>query len=366
MRTRVSRTETRARSVLGARWLGALVLLFVHSSCADTGDVSGTEAVADVALDRSQTLLAEADRHFQTRTRDGLVRSLELYDEARELVPSFARAHAGAASAGCLLALYSVRVPTEVLPAAGAAAERALALDPELAEAWAALGLVDYLYRWEFDRAEQRFLKAARLDAGYATVEHWRGMLLMAQSRFDEAVTAYDRAVELDPTSLLFRTKRSTIMAHAGRREEALAELSSLTREHGSYALAWRESGFLALGEGRIEDALTGLETAAELSGGASKSTGGLGYVWGLAGRQVQAEEILEQFVERSASEWVPPMYVALMYNGLGQTDAAFEWLRRAVEARDPGVVYLAVKPGFENLHEDPRFVELLREVGLK
>ncbi|MEE2775272.1 MAG: tetratricopeptide repeat protein, partial [Acidobacteriota bacterium] len=330
------------------------------------GAAGGDKAEAADPAARATELTARAEKLFATRASKDLIAAFELYRQARVLDPKLARAHAGTATIGCLLALYSIEVPVDVLPLAQRAAEDALRLEPELAEAVGALGLVDYLYHWRFERAEERFLAAARLDPTLATVDHWRGMLLMAQGRFGEAVEAYDRALAKDPASELYRTKRATILAHAGRRDEAYAELTAVADENTGYSLVWREIGFLAIDDGRVEEAVTAFERAAALDGGASKSTGGLGYAWARVGRREEARGVLDDFLNRSADLWVSPMYLAMMHGGLGEADAAFRELRRAISVRDPGVVYLGVKSGFDELRDDPRFTEMLREIGLK
>ncbi|MDX1383450.1 MAG: tetratricopeptide repeat protein [Thermoanaerobaculia bacterium] len=355
------RTDGDGSGHYGPAIVVALALLVAAGAgCAPESGAIAVDADAEVA-----ELLATADARLASRTPAGLTASLELYQQAGRLDPSAARAHAGAANAGCLLALYSLRPPAEVLPPAEAAAQEALRLAPDLAESWAALGLVDYLYHWDFERAEERFLEASRLDPELAVVHHWRGMLLTATSRHHESVAAFDAALTLAPDSVLYRTKRATVLARTGDREAARRELEAVLAAHPDSALAWRELGFLDLAENRPGAAVAALERAAELAGGASKSQGGLGYAWAVTGRADAAREVLAAFHERARREWVPPIYVAMMQGGLGEVDAAFASLRRAVEARDPGVVYLAVRPGFEPLRGDPRFDDLLAEIGL-
>ena len=93
--------------------------------------------------------------------------------------------------------------------------------------------------------------------------------------------------------------------------------------------------------------------------------SGGLGYAYAQVGREEEARAILEAFIERSHSSFVPPLYVALMYVGLGEREAALYWLEKALEIRDPGLVYLGVKPGYESLRGEPRFEDLLATVGM-
>ncbi len=319
----------------------------------------GTEPVS---IDSS---FEDAAALFEQRTPGALTESFDLFEDIVEREPDNALAHAGVASSGCLLALYSVVEPGQVLPRARQAAEEALRLDPTLSEAHSALGLVDYLYAWDWQSAEARFRTALDLDPASATAWHWYGMLLTALGRTEEAVAALDRAAELAPESRIIQAKRGTVLTAAGRYEEAQAQLAHAAEKFPTLALPHRELGFLYLELERYEDAVAAFERAAELAGGASKSTGGLGYAYAVVGEEERARKVLDVFLERSRSGFVPPMYLALMYAGLGETDEAFRWLERAHEMHDPGLVYLAIKPGFESLRTDPRFVELAERIGL-
>ena len=91
-----------------------------------------------------------------------------------------------------------------------------------------------------------------------------------------------------------------------------------------------------------------------------------MGYSYAVLGRRQEAEAIVEALLTKSREEFVPPMSLALVYAGLDQREKAFEWLEQALVIRDPGLVYLAVKPGFGVLRGDPRFAELLARIGLE
>lgn len=328
--------------------------------------LAGSWTPLAAARSEADDLYTRAMALFEQRTGDALETSFGLFEQAVAETPQNARAHAGLASSGCLLALYSLAPPSEVLPRAEAAARQAVHLDPELAAAWAALGLVDYLYHWDWARAERRFREALERDPSYATAHHWYGMSLMARSRFDEAIDHLDAAARLAPDSPIVQVKRGTVLSAAGRFDEAEEQLRAAAAKFPSFPLAQRELGFLYLEQGRSEAAVAAFERAAELAGGASKSTGGLAFAYTAIGRKDLARDILEGFLERSRRELVPPMYLALMYVGLGERAAAFHWLEKAYEGRDPGLVYLDVKPGFEALRDDQRFSALLRRIGLR
>jgi tetratricopeptide (TPR) repeat protein len=338
------------------RGLVLLLLLVVASaSTAANGDVDGQEA-----------RLAEARALFEQRTAASLQASFELYRKAALEAPALARAHAGVASTACLLALYAVQPAGEVLPVAKTAAEEAVRLEPGLARAWAALGLVSYLHEWRWTDAERHFARSIDLDPLDATTYHWLGMMLNALGRFDEAVAAFDSAQRAAPDSAIVRVKRGTVLAQAGRLEEAERQLREASRRFPKMALAHRETGFLRLTQGRIEEAVVAFEEAVQLAGPRSSSAGGLGLAYARSGRHAETRAILESFLAGAEAGFTPPLQVALLYLALDDTDRSIEWLERAFESRDPGVVYLAVKPAYDGLRDDARFTSLLTRIGLR
>jgi tetratricopeptide (TPR) repeat protein len=260
-------------------------------------------------IPEARAVYDEAIALWTTRTEEGLSKSLDLFEKAARIDPGFARAHAGIASASCLLALYGYRAPSAVMPRGRDAALQALRLDDSLAEAHASLGLVRYLYEWSFEEAERSFARAVALDPGYSSAHHWYAMMLMATRRFDESLVQIDRAIALEPGSPLYRAKRETIERAAGRLDEAETH-SSLDDEE-------------------------------------------------------KAREKLASLEREESKRYVSPVDLALLYAELGEKDKALDALERAFEVRDAALVYLRSEPGFSSLRSEPRFRLLLEKMGL-
>jgi serine/threonine-protein kinase len=327
--------------------------------------LTAAPALAGAATPDAQKLYQEAETRLATRTAEGLAASLDLFLQAARLDPAHARAHAGAATAASLLALYSVGPPRPLFVTARAEAAAALRLEPELAPARAAMGLIEYLVGWDFASAESMLREALRLDPSYAAAWHWYGMMLMATSRFDASIEAFDHAVTLEPTSSLFHAKRAGVVAAAGRAADAERDLRRTVERFPHSSLAHRELGYLLIEKGSVNEGLASLRRAAELLDDADENAD---LAWGLAraGRRREAKSIASRLAHPGRDEYVSPLDVAVAFAGLERHHDAFRWLDRAFAIRDPGLVYLATAPGFAPLRDDPRFTALLRKMRLR
>ena len=303
----------------------------------------------------ARALYEKALSSFQTRTREGLSESRLLFQEAVALDPGFAEAHAGVADASCLLALYGYEAPSRVMPGAGEAAVEAIRLEPSLAKAHASLGLVRYLYEWSFAEAEASFEKAIALDPAYPPAHHWFAMMLMATGRFEESLEQIDRAIALEPGSALYDVKRGTILMASGRLDEAEAHLHAVLERRPGSPLARRELALLDLVRGRPEKASLHLDS----------SEPAYALVLGRLGRTNEARSMLAALRDVESSGYVSPVDFAVIYVGLGETNAALDELDRAFERRDAALVYLRTQPGLAPLRSEPRFQDILKRMGI-
>ncbi len=304
---------------------------------------------------------------WYTRTPDGLQEAAAFFRRALERDPAYALAHIGLADAYNMLGAfdYGVFPPGEIYPRAREAAARALALRPDLAEAHTALANVLLNHEWDWDGAARAFRHALQLNPGYAVAYHWYALYLGAVGRHAEALDAVRRARELDPMSLVMGT--------------ALARQLYFARDSGGAAREYRavlaqDPGFLParLGLGlTLAQAGAAEEAAAELAG-APGAPGDprpvvlavLGHAQGRAGRRADAEASLARLRRAAEGGYVPPEYFAVVHLGLGEADAALDWLERACDARSGSVVYLRVDPLLDPVRADPRFLRLCARVG--
>jgi serine/threonine-protein kinase len=305
--------------------------------------------------------------YLDQRTAQNINKAISFYQKAIEEDPAYAPAYAGLAD--CYNQLGTViigdRSPPETRKLAMAAANRALEIDPELAEAHAALAYSN-LYDWNWTRAEQGFERAIVLNPNYAPAHLWFAHYLAARGQFDRALQEVRLANDLDPLSPIIQTQIGWILKHARRFPEAIAQFRKTLEQNPSYSWAqWQLAGVLMF----THDYSAAIETcqnAATVGNRSPSALGTIGMAYGLAGRRREAEQVLDELLALSRRRYVSPFSIMDIYLGLGDRDKAFEWMEKCYQERTNGMAWLAVAPEFDPIREDPRFDMYLRRIGLK
>ena len=300
--------------------------------------------------------------YWNQRTADGFRRSIELYKQALDRDPSHALAWAGLADSYGLLGFQSA-LPREFFPKAREAAQKALQLDEGLAEAQTTLEMVNALYDWNWVAAEAQFRRAIELNRGYATAHHWYGVHLGAQGRLDEASRELNLALGLDPLSPVVNLNAGYPAYYRHRYREALNMFDKAVALNPSFAPAHSERmSAYALDGNPTAAALEALEFL-RLSGSREFAA-----AVEPAAKRGDYPAVLRTWlalVEKQVStEYVSPMRPARFAAALGDRDKSFLWLDRALQQRSPQLVYLAADPHYDVLRTDPRFTNLLRQIG--
>ena len=316
-------------------------------------------------------------RHeWNKRTEDGLLRSLEYFQEAIDREPAYARALAGLADSYVLLGVYGIRPPSEVMPKAKATAARALEeaadvslpgqSDTGLAAVHTTLGCVKAVYDWSWAESERHFRLAIERDPKYPTAHHWYAMnCLVPMRRFDEATREIQLAQESDPLSPAIQASLGLVHYFAGRLVEAAAALKKTLETDGGFAMAHFFLGQTYLRMERADDALAAIGNASRLSPASAEFRAGLGNACALAGQADRARRILEDLKQRRSERYVSAALIAEIHAGLGETDEALSWLAEAERERSSELCWIGVRPAFSRLRTHPRFVELVRTIGL-
>jgi Flp pilus assembly protein TadD len=247
------------------------------------------------------------------------------------------------------------------------AVEKALELDPSLAEAYACRGCVRSVFEWAWGDAEADFLRAAELNPSYPTAHHWYGINhLVPRGRFDEAEAALRRALELDPLALAIRTSLGMAAYFAGRFDQAEQELLRTLQLDERFAMARIFLGATYIEQGRYADALTEIEAAIRLCGRTPDILANLGYLYGRSGDLSGARGVLDELRRLSADRYVSPVRLAQVQVALGERAEALDALEAAAGERAADLAWVAVRAVFADLHGEPRFAALLERMGLQ
>ena len=323
------------------------------------------------ALARRQTrnvdaydLYLRGRNYANQRTPATTVKAIEYLVRATTLDPDYALAWAGLSDAHGASPINSDVAPLEAGPRAREAAGQALRSDPELAEAQFATAYVNWMFDWDWPAAEAGLRRAAALDANHAFSHLVLGHLLSQTGRHEPARASMRRGRELDPLNPISHALSSQVEFQARNHAAAL--------EHARRAIALDPEfwiGYIMQGQAlhamdAVGPALDALVQAGRLSGQNSKALSFRGYVLAKAGRAADAREVLTTLQAAARDRYVPPYAIALVHAGLGERDAAFEWLERAYAARDVHLMFLTVDAKWDDYRQDARFAALLARCG--
>jgi eukaryotic-like serine/threonine-protein kinase len=304
--------------------------------------------------------------YWAKRTAEGLHRAIQYFREAIEDDPTYALAYAGLAEGYVPLGFYCHVAPTDAMPKARSAAQKALEIDPELAEARAVLAAIKCFFDWDLDAGEADARLAIEQDPKYPRSYQVLSECLVAKRRFSEAIREVERALELDPLSLHMNAAVTMTHYFAGQHEEAI--------EHGRRAVEMDASffpghfylGLAYIDHRRYSDAVASLQQATALSGNSTMTLAALGSAFAFWGNEEEARRILRELEELRPRKYVPQTFVAAIYAGLGETGRAWSCLERAYEDRCVWLLRsIATDPRLNSLRHEPRFHDLARRVNV-
>lgn len=298
------------------------------------------------------------------RNPDANRQAVDYYAQATALDPGYALAWAGMASVQASSVFNGDAQPATAGPRVRDAADRALAADPQLAEAQLAYAYMNWSITWNWPEAEQAARRAMALDPQYVDAPRLLGHILSQMGRHTDAATIMARARALEPLDAMSHALSSQIAFQARHHDEAL--------QHAARAIAlapalWighmmRAQAAAALGQ--VDAALEALDDAERLSGRNSKAVSLRAYLLGATGRAADARQVVAALEDAARQRYIPPVAIALGYAGLGDTARVFTWLDRAYEARDVHLLYLTVDPKWDAYRDQPRFQALLARCG--
>jgi tetratricopeptide (TPR) repeat protein len=297
------------------------------------------------------------------RTGEAIEKAREQFALAIAIEPSYAQAHAGLADAYELLASYGNSVPRETFQRGIDAAQRALELDPELAEPYASLGTIHKSYTWNWADAERAYRRAVELNPSSAEAHKGYGELLSFLGRHDDAIAHLTRAVELDPVSLLMHANLGVVYWRARRYDEAQRQMAETLDMDPNYMLGHLNVGLIHAARGAYDDAAAAFRRASSYSPRFGDPLGLLGHVYARAGKITEARAIGEELGRLSSGTYVSAYIRALYHLGFDERTLALSELERAYDERSWLVAMVKVDPLLDPLRSEPRFQALVQRL---
>ncbi|OGF53634.1 MAG: hypothetical protein A2Z21_05290 [Candidatus Fraserbacteria bacterium RBG_16_55_9] len=306
-------------------------------------------------------------RYFWNKwTAGGMKKGIEFFTQAITTDPNYALAYAGLADSHSGLGSSEALglPPKEALQRAKKAAEKALELDETLAEAHTSLGLIQLHYEWNWANAKSELMRAIELNANHADAYHWYSHYWILLGQTNESLVASKRALELDPLDVEMIVHLAFHHFFARQYDLALEQCQKALEMDPSFFEAHLFLGWAYEQKAMYEEALAALQAARRIED-SPRTLVWMGRTYAMSGRRDEAMRMLNELDELSRRRYVSPYDMATILMSLGEKDQAFEWLDKAYEARTSWLVYLKVDPRFDSLRSDPRFMALLKKMGL-
>jgi TolB-like protein/DNA-binding winged helix-turn-helix (wHTH) protein/Tfp pilus assembly protein PilF len=305
-------------------------------------------------------------RYFwNKRDQEGFTKAIDYFQQAIAKDPTYAAAYAGLADSYALSGGFNLVPVGLAMPRAQAAAEKALELDSNLAEAHASLGLIAPFNNWNWADAERHYERAIELNPNYATARHWYAEgYLMPVGRADEAIAEIRKAQALDPLSAVIATDLGKELYFVRRYDEALVELRRALELDPNFVSAHNWISDTLLEKRLYNEAIAELEKTKPFKEERVyiRQTA---YLYARTGRRAEARAALAKSLQLSNGKQVSSGAVALTYAALGEKNESFQWLEKAYTDRSSFMTSLKYWSVFDPLRGDPRFSDLLRRVGL-
>jgi len=301
--------------------------------------------------------------YLYKRDETNLRKAIEQFRAAVEKDPNYALAFVGLSDSYGLLPYYSNVPSTEVLPQAKSYAERALEIDDSLGEAHASLAYVHRLL-WNWAEMEKEIKRAIALNPNYSTAHKYYGNYLAGMGRNEEGMVEYKRAEELEPLSLIINANLAEGYLSKGDFKAAAEQCQRTIDLDPNWYYVRLLLAIISVKQGRNAEALAEAEKSVELSKRQSNALGVLGYVYGQTGKRLEATKVVQELEARYASRQANGYDLARVFVGLGDSDQAFAWLEKDFQTRNatmPGFLHM---PSLFELHDDPRFKDLVRRIG--
>ncbi len=303
--------------------------------------------------------------HWAKDTAEGLQKGKDHFLKAIALDPAYALAYSGLADTYALLGSYDIMPISESHPLGREAALKALDLNQSLGEAHNSLAAILSDHYWDWAGAEHHFKRAIDLEPNYVTALHFYSFYLAYTGNASQALPLAERAIRLDPLSLRAQVNLGVVLNMARRYDEAVSQFERTLDLDPSFAMTHAMLGLTYAYKSMPERAVAELVLARKAGGDRPDLIALHGYALARAGHTGAALATLDELHRLSKPRDPSAYLMAIVYVGLGDKNRAFDWLQKAVDARAWELPVLKADTMFDPLRSDPRFAPLLERLGL-
>ncbi len=302
-------------------------------------------------------------QQWNKQTRVGLSEAIGCFEEAIRKCPAYAPAYAGLADCYLTFSYLGAEAPKNCIPPAKAAALQALELDDELAEAITSLASISLLYEWDWKNSENLFLRAIQLSAD-SSVHYLYGLLLEATNRFEESLEHLRLAVRFDPLAAQPQIAMGLAYYRQRKYELAIQHLNRALELPGNPGEVYFCLSLIYMQQDLLSQAMEFVQKAHGLAGANPSLLASIGEVYALAGKEAEAQKVLEELSHLTHTTYVSPVNRALLYLALGEKNAALDSLQQGYDERASWMIWLKVDPRFDTIRTHPRFIRLIEKMG--
>lgn len=297
-------------------------------------------------------------------TVQGLNKAVEFFEQSIVLDRQFADAYAGLADALLILYNFGLLPPDEIVPRAKQSVNRALQLNPNLSDAYSALALIQFLAERDWTAAEQSLQRAIELNPNNADAYLRYGYFLIANGKFDDALTKLEKARQLNPLSPIVQTDIGLVHLCARRYAEAIELLEKVVAENPDVSLPRWFLGSSYDANQQPEKAFDVYLSALEREGGGDLAAR-LKPVRQSNGEQAAYQIWLAENLKMRKQGYFPAVNIAFLYAEMKNTEQTLTWLEKALEENEPTFWQIKHAPNYDFIRDDMRFQEMLRKANL-
>jgi TolB-like protein/tetratricopeptide (TPR) repeat protein len=321
-------------------------------------------------IERGSTMNSEAHidylrgrYHMTSAHKEGISNAVAYLERAIAADPTFALAFA--ALADCYTYMAGEYMPeVDAFQKAKQFAQQAVRLNDSLAEGHTSLGIIAMQYEWDWTKSDQELTRAIELSPSYWAARLWYGMYLALTRRGQEGVLELMKAEELDPLSPLAKLNVGVVLYYAGRYDEAIAKLKEARELEPRNEMAYLILAWAYLAKSLYDDAIAEAKRSATL-GEFPGVVGTLGYAYAVSGRINEALDSLARLKNQEGKGLGILTNAAMIHVGLGEQDRALDYLEKALEERESWLMFTSQTPIYDPIRMNPRFLNIIRKIGL-